>query len=68
MTIAEALSAEVERQGVSVYELAKRSKLSAGRIHSILDGSTPNPGILTVRRLLDAMGKSLGWLERKMTV
>jgi putative transcriptional regulator len=65
MTIAEALSAEVERQGVTVYRLAKLTGMSAGRVHGILTGGTVNPGILTVRKLLDALGKSLAWLERK---
>ena len=66
MTISEALSAEQKRQGVSVYELAKRSEMSAGRVHGILTGATPNPGVLTVGRLLAAMGKSLAWLERQL--
>ena len=65
MTISEALSAERERQGISVYELAKRSGMSAGRAHAILDGTTSNPGILTVMKLLAALGKSLAWLERQ---
>lgn len=65
MTISEALSAERERQGMSVYELAKRSGMSAGRAHAILDGTTGNPGVLTLAKLLAALGKTLTWLDRQ---
>jgi transcriptional regulator with XRE-family HTH domain len=48
-----------------VNELAKRAGMSAGRVHGILTGATPNPGVLTVQKVLAALGKSLAWLERK---
>lgn len=66
MTISEALTAERERQVLSLYKLAQDSGMSAGRVKSILDGDTPNPGILTVIALLAAMGKSLSWLEKQL--
>lgn len=66
MTISQALTAERERQGLSLYKLAQDSGMSAGRVKSILDGDTPNPGILTVIALLAAMGKSLSWLEKQL--
>lgn len=65
MTIAEALTAERERQGLSLYKLAQSSGMSAGRVKSILDGDTENPGIVTVGKLLAAMGKSLTWLDKQ---
>jgi transcriptional regulator with XRE-family HTH domain len=65
MTLAEALTAERERQGLSLYKLALDAGTSAARVKSILDGETVNPGILTVRAILAAMGKSLAWLERE---
>ncbi len=65
MTISEALTAEQQRQGVSIYELAKRSGMSVGRVHGILTGTTPNPGVLTAAKLLTAMGKNLAWLEKQ---
>lgn len=65
-TIAEALTAERERQGLSLYKLAKDAGTSPSRVKSILDGKTPNPGLLTVAAVLKAMGKSLAWLEREM--
>lgn len=65
MTIAQALTAERERQGVSLYKLAQDAGTSAARVKSILDGKTVNPGILTVGNILSAMGKSLAWLEKQ---
>lgn len=64
-TIAEAMTAERERQGISLYKLAKDAGTSASRVKSILDGKTPNPGVLTVAAILRAMGKSLAWLEKQ---
>ena len=66
MTIAQALTAERERQGLSLYKLAQDSGMSAGRVKSILDGDTPNPGLLTVVALLGAMGKTLAWLAKEL--
>ena len=62
MTVFKALSAERERQGISLYELGKRTGTSPARVSDILDGTTANPGILTVARVLDALGKDLKWL------
>lgn len=64
-TIASALTAERERQGLSLYKLAKDAGTSASRVKSILDGQTPNPGLLTVSAILAALGKSLAWLEKQ---
>jgi len=67
VTVADVLAAERERQELSVNELARRAGMSAGRVHGILTGSTPNPGVLTLDRVLDALGKSLAWLERELS-
>ena len=64
-TIAQALTAERERQGLSLYKLAKDAGTSASRVKSILDGKTPNPGLLTVAGILWALGKNLAWLEKQ---
>lgn len=66
MTIAAILTAELERQAISLNELARRADLSPGRIHAILSGETPNPGILTVLTILAALGKTLRWLGEKV--
>lgn len=66
MTISEALSAERTRQGVSAYELARRTGLPRSRINAILGGDTPNPGVLTLLKILGALEKDLGWLGKKL--
>ena len=66
MTVAQALTAERERQGVSLYQLARGAGTSASRVQSVLNGTTVNPGILTVQAILAALGKSLSWLDREL--
>ncbi len=66
MTIAEVLAAELARSGVSLNELAREAKQSTGRVHAILSGETKNSGILTVKSIVEAMGKTLAWLDREM--
>lgn len=63
--LAAILDAERERQGVTIMDLAQRAKVPLGSVHGILKGNTPNPGILTVLAILDALGKSLAWLDRE---
>lgn len=67
MTLSEALSAERVRQGVSVNDLAKRADVPYSRAHGVLSGKTPNPGILTVTKIVAALGKSLAWLETELS-
>lgn len=64
--IAKVLNVERQHREVSVNRLARLSNLSPGRVHAILTGKTPNPGILTVLAMTKSLGKSLGWLEREM--
>ena len=66
MTISEALAAERTRQGISCYELARRTGLPRSRINAILGGDTPNPGVLTLLKILAAMEKDLAWLGKKL--
>lgn len=64
--LAAALDAERVARGLSLNELARRADLSPGRVHAILAGQTPNPGLLTVLTLLGALGRDLGWLGRQL--
>ena len=64
--IARVLRAEMERQEMSFNELARRSKLPPSRVHGVLTGTTPNPGILTVQAIAVALGKDLAWLGRQL--
>lgn len=71
MTLAQSLDAERQRQELSVYSLAKAAGMSPGRMTAILSDEpspkgNPNPGILTVLRVLEALGKSLSWLDRQL--
>lgn len=66
MTIAAALLAERDRQSLTTYRLAQLSEMSPGRLSAILDGTTANPGILTVIAVLGGLGKSLAWLDRQL--
>lgn len=63
--IARVLKAEMDRQEVGFNELARRADLRPASVHDILSGKTPNPGILTVIAILNALGKSLAWLDRE---
>lgn len=65
MTLSQILDAERGRQGLTVYRLAKDAGMSPGRLSAILDSTTPNPGILTVGKVLAALGKSFTWLDRQ---
>jgi len=63
--IARALRAEMEKQELGFNELARRAGLRPSLVHQVLTGTTPNPGILTVLAILEALGKSLAWLDRE---
>lgn len=44
---------------ISIDELAKRSKVPPSTIKNILNGSSQNPGIVTVKKLCDGLGITL---------
>jgi transcriptional regulator with XRE-family HTH domain len=66
VTLSEALSAERQRQGVSRYELARRTGLPRSRVNAILGGDTPNPGVLTLLKILAALERDLAWLGKQL--
>lgn len=63
--LARALLTECERQNLSGAELARRSGVPQTAVASILRGDT-DPRLSTVLRLLDGLGRSLGWLSTAM--
>lgn len=67
MTLSEALTAERERQGKSINELAKAARVPVSRAHGVFTGSTPDPRFSTLVKLLAALGKSLAWLEAELS-
>jgi len=44
---------------ISINELAKRSKVPASTIKNIINGSSKNPGIVTIKKLCDGLGITL---------
>lgn len=69
--LSEVLAAEVERQNLTQLELCARAAraghtLSQGRLAEVLGGKTADPRLSTLRAILAGLGKSLGWLERKL--
>ncbi|HET6575434.1 MAG TPA: helix-turn-helix transcriptional regulator [Fimbriiglobus sp.] len=64
--LAAALDAERTANDLSLNELARLANLSPGRVHAILSGATPNPGVLTVRAICLALGRDLAWLGRRL--
>lgn len=66
MTIAAILDAERDRLGWTIYRLAKSAEMPANTVTRILDGTTIDPAIGRVIALVNAMGRTLTWLDRKM--
>ena len=64
--LAALLDAERVRQGLSLSEVARRADLWPTRVHAVLTGVNTNPGILTVRAVLKALGHDLGWLAKRL--
>ena len=44
---------------ISIFELSERSKVPASTIKNILNGTSKNPGIVTVKKLCDGLGITL---------
>jgi hypothetical protein len=56
-----ALRAERERQGISLMDLAERTKLDVSILAKLESGAIPNPSIRTVRAYAHGLGKQLSW-------
>lgn len=67
MTISQALTAERERQGKTILAVALAAGVPPSRAHGVFTGTTPDPRFSTVTKLLAALGKSFGWLEKRMS-
>lgn len=66
MTISQVLTAERERQGKTILTVALAAGVPPSRAHGVFSGTTPDPRFSTVAKLLGALGRSFGWLEKKM--
>lgn len=63
VNVAATLRELARTRGISMREVSERSGLHYSRVHSIMTGGTPNPGILTVRAVLTALDSDLGLLD-----
>jgi transcriptional regulator with XRE-family HTH domain len=53
MSITGMLKRLMDEQGISIFEISKRSKISFQTIQNILEGKTKSPQAKTIRRLAD---------------
>lgn len=44
---------------ISINELAERSKVPESTIKNIINGTSKNPGIVTIKKLCDGLGVTL---------
>lgn len=49
----------LDRQGFSVAEVARDAGMAKQQLHVILSGKNPNPGILTITRIVEAAGGTM---------
>lgn len=76
VTLAEVLTAERRRENaararkgeppLSLAGIGRACGTSASRIREVFDGTTRNPGLLTVIAVLGALGRDLAWLARQL--
>lgn len=57
------LAAELTAKEMSVYRLAKESRLTLATVQRIVSGEVANPGLLTVLSILAPLGRDLRWLH-----
>lgn len=62
MTLAERLRRLIAARGFSISEAAKLAGMEKMQAHRIASGANPNPGVLTVERLVAAIGATMGEL------
>ena len=61
------IRAEMDRQDLTPYALAKRAEMPAATITRILTGVRPKPGAETLERMADALGAEFVLRKRKAT-
>lgn len=57
--VANRITALCTEHHISLYELAKRSKVPSSTVKNIVNGSSKNPGIVTIKKLCDGLGITL---------
>ncbi|HEY2159267.1 MAG TPA: helix-turn-helix transcriptional regulator [Isosphaeraceae bacterium] len=59
MTIGERLEALIEQQGTSIADVARATEMERQTVWRIVTGQTPNPGILTIKKIVEAAGGTI---------
>lgn len=62
MTLSERLQRLLQARGVSINAAAERAGMERMQVYRIVQGKTTNPGVLTVQRIVEASGGTLGEL------
>lgn len=62
MTLSERLHRLLDERGCSIAEAAKLAGMESQQAWRIVTGKTTNPGILTVQRLVEAIGGTIAEL------
>ena len=57
--VASRIIALCTEHNISINELAERSKVPASTIKNIINGTSKNPGIVTIKNLCDGFGITL---------
>jgi transcriptional regulator with XRE-family HTH domain len=59
MTLSDRLRRMLDDRGFSISETARAAGMEKQQAWRVISGANPNPGILTVQRLVDAMGGTM---------
>jgi len=60
MTLAERLQRLIASKDLSISGVAETAGMERQQVHRIVAGKVANPGILTVQRIVEAAGSTLG--------
>lgn len=52
----------LDERGLSIAEVARDAGMHKQQVHMILSGKNPNPGVLTVARIIEAAGGTMAEL------
>jgi transcriptional regulator with XRE-family HTH domain len=62
VTLSDRLKRLFDERGVSISEAARFAGMEKQQVHRIVSGRNANPGIATVRRIVEGIGGTLGEL------
>jgi transcriptional regulator with XRE-family HTH domain len=62
MTLAERLQRMLARHQITQADVAKAAGMNRQQVHRIVMGTVANPNVVTLQRIVEAMGGTLGEL------